>query len=118
MRFHGRIGAFKRAVFLSLFSAVIKDTPVLTGRLRANWQFGKDSIPDGTVDSVTDPTPGVATQVAANVDDKDGKVYLANGLPYVNRIEYEGHSAHKAPEGMVRKNLTRVAGLIRANLPK
>lgn len=34
-------------------------------------------------------------------------MYLRNNLPYAYRIEYEGWSKVKAPEGMVRRNVAR-----------
>ena len=40
--------------------------------------------------------------------DKDSVVYLTNNLPYAARIEYDGWSHTKAPEGMVRKNVIRI----------
>lgn len=117
-RFEGRFTDFKRAVLLKLFGSVIKDTPVLTGRLRANWQFGKATAPDSIVDSVADPTTQIEGQVNSQVDGKDGSVFLANSLPYVNRIEYEGHSSVKAPEGMVRKNLVRISNILSEEVSK
>jgi hypothetical protein len=112
-RFHGRLSRFKKGVLIKLFGSVIKDTPVLSGRLRGNWEF-TNGAPGGSVtDSTTDPTGKVVAGVNAQVTEKDGKHFLTNSLPYVNRIEYEGHSSTKAPEGMVRKNLVRIERLIK-----
>lgn len=103
---------FQKAAIFDLFGSVIEDTPVLEGRLRANWILTEGRPGDGTTDD-TDPN-GNATiakmQAAlATVDfRKDTEVFLTNNLPYANRIEYDGWSHTKAPAGMVRKNLIRV----------
>jgi hypothetical protein len=112
-RFKGRMGRFKRGVLLELFAAVIKDTPVLTGRLRANWTFSKGHPPAVFREGVDDSTAAMTAGVNANVDDKDASYYLANSMPYCNRIEYLGHSKSKAPQGMVRKNMIRITNLLR-----
>lgn len=113
-RFGGKMSTFKRGVMIKLFGAVIKDTPVLTGRLRANWQFSKGQPVSETIEGTTDPTAAVSQDVAAQVDEKDDRYFLSNNMPYARRIEYEGWSKRKAPQGMVRKNMIRIA----ANLQK
>jgi hypothetical protein len=42
----------------------------------------------------------------------DEAFYLSNNAPYILRIEYEGHSSTKAPEGMVRVSLAEVGMLV------
>lgn len=101
-----------KAIILELFGSVIGDTPVLKGRLRANWIISSDAPEKGTFD-VIDPD-GVKT--TRKVEDFVSKlsnlenfnVFLANNLPYAYGIEY-GRSKVKAPDGMVRKNLIRVS---------
>ena len=71
------------------------------GHFRANWQLAIGSMPNGEVPGV-DPT-GASAQariMAAIPDDASGRVYyLANNVPYAQRIEY-GWS-RQAPEGLV-----------------
>jgi hypothetical protein len=113
-RFNGRMGDFKRGVLLKLFGAVVKDTPVLTGRLRANWLFSQDAPMEGSslaANQTDDPTP-IITEGVQSIKDGDGEYFLTNNLPYANRIEYEGWSSVKAPAGMVRKNLVRIARIL------
>jgi hypothetical protein len=101
-----------KAIILELFTSVILDTPVLEGRLRGNWLITSGDPATGTVE-VTDPNGG---KTIRNVEDfirkiagnKDFSVYLTNNLPYAYRIEYDGWSRKKAPEGMVRKNFIRI----------
>ena len=104
-----RAEASRRAVAIKLFSAIIMDTPVLTGRLRGNWQT---SLASPIVSEIarSDMSGGeavrdVMTVVGRSLPTDD--MILRNNLPYVNRIEYDGWSHTKAPEGMVRKNVAR-----------
>lgn len=88
---------------------VVMNTPVDTGRLRANWQFGR-AFPSSTLD-MTD-TSGAATIArmagqSATLRAGD-EAWIVNNLPYSGRIEY-GYSKIKAPAGMVRVTI--------ANLP-
>ena len=113
-----RVQKLHKATIIELFSSVILDSPVLKGRFRGNW-FISLGTPSTDTTSDTDVT-GKAT--IRKVEDfvkkldvlEDYHVYLANNLPYANRIEFDGWSHTKAPEGMVRINLARVA----ANLSK
>ena len=108
-----------KAIILELFASVILDTPVLEGRLRGNWLISKSQPRGGTID-ITDPQ---GTKTTRKVQDFIGKldgaknfsVFLTNNLPYAYRIEYDGWSHTKAPEGMVRKNFIRVSGNLAAN---
>ncbi len=111
---------------IALFRGIILDTPVDTGRLRANWQASADSP--------------VFSQLA--LDDKDGAqtvekmttvvlaqgqdftVYMTNSLTYALVVEYgeykdkDGNPANgphtiggysiQAPAGMARRNMTRI----------
>ena len=113
-RFNKRIGKYKKAVLLNLFGAVIRDTPVLTGRLRGNWTFTTGQPADSFPTTTTDPTPIVAAEVVATVKPEDAFYYLANSMSYASDIEYLGHSKVKAPEGMVRRNIVRIQSLIQS----
>lgn len=102
-----------KAIILELFTSVILDTPVLEGRLRGNWLISKTQPRGGTID-VTDPQGDKTTlkiqDFITRLDgDKDFSVFLTNNLPYAYRIEYDGWSGTKAPEGMVRKNFIRIS---------
>jgi hypothetical protein len=109
---------FRRGVVLKLFSSVILDTPVDTGRLRANWRTNVAS-PNLTTSDAKDPTGvGAINEVKNNSGDGTGKdisVYFSNSLPYAYRIEFEGWSKIKAPHGMVRRNVARIAFILKQN---
>lgn len=93
---------------------VVMNTPVLTGRLRANWQFGQ-LVPTGEVAS--EDTSGAATiaKIAGQVTSlkAGGECWIVNNMPYAGEIEY-GHSSVKAPQGMVRITLLNLPSAIEA----
>lgn len=102
----------RRAVILDLFSSVILDSPVDTGRLRGNWQIGTTAI-KGEL-SVLDPSGNETTAKVENFvkgqdAERESVTVLTNNLPYAYRIEYDGWSHTKAPQGMVRKNFIRIS---------
>lgn len=110
----------RRAVMIELFSSVILDTPVDTGRLRGNWQISSTSPANGEV-NIMDPqgkqtTAKVQEMAAEGKIGKDQAVFLTNNLPYAYAIEYDGASKKKAPEGMVRKNFIRVSQNLKRGL--
>lgn len=108
----GEIEELRKAVILELFSSVILDTPVLTGRLRGNWIISSGA-PDTKTVSVTDPNGATTIRnvegFVAGLKQEQSRVFLTNSLPYAYRIEYDGWSHTKAPEGMVRKNFIRIS---------
>lgn len=111
-RFNGRMADFKRGVMLKLFGSVVYDTPVLKGRLRGNWTFTIGTPSDAQTDFVGDPMPVITEGVETLVQTTDAEYFLTNNMEYANMVEYEGHSSVKAPEGMVRKNLIRIASIL------
>lgn len=107
------IEELQKAIILELFTSVILDSPVLEGRLRGNWLITSGTPGEGVVD-VLDPTGNITTRKISNfvrsIDAAENySVYLTNNLPYAYRIEYDGWSHTKAPEGMVRKNFIRIS---------
>lgn len=115
-----RIQEVRRGVIIKLFSSVILDTPVDTGRLRANWLVSIGAPKKQTTEQVdkSGRVPIAAVQDAAKQSDGDTSVYLSNNLPYAARIEFEGWSKIKAPEGMVRRNVVRFGRLISIEVRK
>ena len=114
------------SVALELFGSVIKDTPADTGRARGNWQCSiggpSGGVLSGDSESETEtPAPnGDGPTTAAAVKEVRGvllkyepgqTVYLANNLPYIRRLEYDGWS-DQAPAGMVRKNIARIQQIV------
>ncbi|MRW82886.1 HK97 gp10 family phage protein [Pseudoduganella sp. FT26W] len=91
---------------------VVMTTPVLTGRLRANWQFGVN-MPAGVLDSVDVAGAATIAKMAGQVTSlkAGGECWIVNNLPYAGEIEY-GHSSVKAPAGMVRVTLAGLPAAI------
>lgn len=96
-----------RSVTLELFTSVIEDTPVDTGRARGNWQTNVGSYPDNEVDRSEQSAMG---ELYSNVGGYGKITYMVNNLPYIGKLEY-GYS-RQAPAGMVRKNFTRVEAIV------
>jgi hypothetical protein len=106
--------AVRRAVTIKLLSSVVMDTPVDTGRLRANWTLSRVA-PVFVATEQTDPAGQMTLQLISDgvAKSKFGEtLWLTNSLPYAARIEFDGWSHTKAPEGMVRRNVVRLRALI------
>lgn len=96
-----------RAVTLSLFNGIIRDTPVRHGRLRGDWQTTVGSPASGENGRV-DPS-GRASMVEVESVTPEGAgqlTYLTNSMPYAEMIE--NGSSRQAPEGMIRRNMDRI----------
>lgn len=100
-----------RGTLLSLSSAIIKDTPVDTGRLRSNW-IPSINAPKSTESGTTSEANVISEVSSTTASVKFGDTfYLTNNLPYAVAIEY-GHSK-RFPEGMLRRNVAKYAQAIR-----
>lgn len=94
-----KLGEASRAIKISLFTGVIRDTRVRTGRLRGNWQTSTGS-PIKATTSRMDPTGQQASQEARNNATEFGVDYMTNNLPYAGPWEDE--------DGMIAKNMQRI----------
>lgn len=124
----------RRGVTLKLMTSVIMDTPVDTGRLRANWRlsehepnlaqrpgFNNDAEQAAASKAgkkLSGYNNAAIAEVQAGIEAStgDGKLYLVNNLPYAHAIEFDGVSHTKAPEGMVRRNVVRFGRLIQVQI--
>jgi hypothetical protein len=104
-----------RGVTIGLFTAVIKDTPVDTGRARGEWQTTTESPAQGE-NGREDKSGGssIAEVIGKTPQKAGGETLLTNNLPYIEGLEY-GNSK-QAPAGMVRKNLARITRLVRVSV--
>ena len=113
----------KRAVALKLFTAIVLDTPVGTsdpkrdyvgGRLRANWQVGNNLDPRSKLNRIDHTGAVVFAEIETVVKNSkfEDTLFFVNNLPYGPRIEFDGWSHTKAPQGMVRRNVIRFERLI------
>jgi hypothetical protein len=114
----------RRGIIIKLFSAVIDDTPVDTGRLRGNWQTSVGSPKNTTLQKTDKGGNQAKTKIISNLGKFGDKVHLTNNLPYAKVAEYgewngptdkvtgDGYSK-KAPAGMVRKNAVRFQRILK-----
>lgn len=130
---------FIRGVKIELFTAVVKDTPVDTGRLRGNWQATVHQKATGQLGDR--PESAVISEIMANTGKAADTSYLTNNLPYAPVVEYgqypnppekgtydprakkyvilsAGGYSKKAPAGMVRRNVARFQRLVTNRLRK
>ena len=122
---------------IKLFSAVIKSSPVDTGRFRANWTAAGVQPSTVTTD-MTDKSGSAATGAMVNyINSANGQTVftLANNLPYAHVIEYGGYPdpvqfgtwnkktksyeirsnggfSKQAPQGCVRVNVARFQAIL------
>ena len=114
----------RRGVILKLFSAVIDDTPVDTGRLRGNWQTSVNAPKENELAQTDRGGNRAKAKIAKNLGKFGDTVYFSNNLPYAKVAEYgewngptdkvtgDGFSK-KAPAGMVRKNAIRFQNILK-----
>ena len=108
-----------RTLCLDLLKDIVLNTPVDTGRARANWQTSINSPQGGTVEFSADAGSGVSApkasaasadainRGAAAVVKAPGNIFwITNNLPYIYRLEFEQWSK-QAPNGMVRLAIDR-----------
>lgn len=109
----------KRAISLELFSSVIRDTPVDTGRARGNWQMTVDNPATSSALRLdkqpkgAPPGPELMNELVSGIRGLGHTNYLTNNLPYIVALEY-GHS--QQGDAMVRKNIARLQQILRETL--
>ena len=109
---------------IKLFSAVIKSSPVDTGRFRANWTAAGVQPSTVTTD-MTDKSGSAAIGAMTNyINSAKGQMVftLANNLPYAHVIEYGGYPgdgpntvggfSKQSPAGVVRVNVARFQAIL------
>lgn len=100
-----------RATALELFGSIIVGTPVLTGRAKGNWQTSINEPITSVIDRAGD-TEAIAELKNVAGGSIAGKIlWLSNNLPYIRRLEFDGHSS-QAPAGMVRINVARIKSIV------
>ena len=107
-----RVERVRRAVIVELFGSVIKDTPVLTGRLRGNRQASIGAPLTGELPLRGEGAALAEVQQVASAVKGDQTAFMRNNLPYAHRIEFDGWSHTKAPAGMMRKNVARILRIV------
>jgi hypothetical protein len=100
-------------VTLEIFRRVIMKSPVDTGRFRGNWEPS-----EGEASSVSNPntmdkrgSAAIEKSAALIPANRGGVFYLANNLPYAQRLE-DGYSG-QAPVGMVKLTCLEFPGIVK-----
>lgn len=117
---------------IQLFKSVILKTPVDTGRARSNWQTEIGRFKTGEVKTIQEAESLINDMInKVNEGTIAQGYFLANNLPYIQKLEYggyplapkqgswdkkkkdfviktEGGFSKQAPEGMVRISLEEV----------
>ena len=109
---------------IKLFSAVIKSSPVDTGRFRANWTAAGVQ-PSTVTTSSTDKSGSAAIgAMTSYINSANGQTVftLSNNLPYAHVIEYGGYPgdgpntvggfSKQAPQGIIRVNVARFQSIL------
>ena len=113
----GVVRAGVRKIAMQALRGIVLRTPVDSGRARSNWhvslefpvtmEIGPHSPGKGgsTGAANAEATIAAGTQTI-NLAPAFGIIFIANGLPYINRLEH-GWSG-QAPAGMVRVTLDQI----------
>ena len=131
-QFEGGAEEAIRGTSISLFSAIIKSSPVDEGRFRSNWFASGASIDTGTTENVVPESQSISTMIDKINGLQDWSTFtLTNNLPYSEVIEFGGFRdgpntvggfSRQAPTGVLRVNVTRFNALLeqeaRRSLPR
>ena len=110
--------AFQKYIALELYKRIMQKTPVDMGTLRGSWTIsigGQDRTPANKETDAKDFDSTYGGQKLTRTERADFKtavagmqelklgqiIWINNAMPYVLRIEFDGHSHTKAPAGMV-----------------
>ena len=114
-----------RGVYFAGLSAIIKETPVDSGRARNNW-FLTVNAPSNQTTTSKSQGLGAIRQLSKMPKSVVGKkLYFTNNLPYAHLLEYGGFTtkpstektvrgfSKQAPNGFVRKIIAKMRSKLR-----
>lgn len=104
----GHVVAITQKLSMEALSRVVLKSPVDTGRFRGNWTVGIGTRPSGsseTMDAGGHSTIGAGSSVITGMTEPE-IVYIANNLPYAERLE-NGWS-NQAPGGIVAVTVAEI----------
>ncbi len=111
--------AFQKWIALKLYGLILQKTPVGIGTLRGSWTISigsQDRAPANKETNAKQGSPLSSEELAsfksaiASMSELGlGQiVWINNAMPYVLRIEFDGHSSVKAPAGMVQISINEL----------
>ena len=120
-----QVKLIQKKTLIDLSDSIVKDSPVDTGRFRANWFGSWDDVEADTTESIDKSGEANVSKIKSNVNEKFGEVfYLVNNIPYGEWLEYgirknklnELVFMKKQPYAMVRKNIIRFNYFLKNNI--
>lgn len=111
--------AFQKYIALELYKRIMQKTPVDKGTLRGSWTISIGSQDRTPANKETNAKQGSALSSEERASFKSAIagmselglgqiVWINNAMPYVLRIEFDGHSSVKAPAGMVQISINEL----------
>lgn len=121
---------FQKWIALQLYKLILEKTPVDKGMLRGSWTVtvgAQDKTPANKKTSApafetayggSEITPEEQANLDAGLrqmsDLHIGQIiWFNNAMPYVLRIEFDGHSSVKAPDGMVQISINELKSFLK-----
>ena len=115
--------SFQKYIALELYKRIMQKTPVDKGTLRGSWTISigsQDTTPANKTTTakqgqgLTASEKGVLDAALAQMAEaKLGQIiWINNAMPYVLRIEFDGHSSVKAPAGMVQISINEMRSFL------
>lgn len=104
-RANATLDEFVRNVWIELFTGVIENTRVDTGRMKGNWQTTVGSPAQSDIDRLDKNGAQTVRDMKSKIGGVNEVTYLTNNLPYVGVWEQR--------DGMVAKNIARIETNIR-----
>lgn len=102
-----KVKEYRDAMVVQVFSEIIQQTPVTTGKLVNSWRTSVNSPVVEEAKDFTDdrskPLAELKDVVARSNIEQD--IYMANGARHAYGVEFYGWAYLQRPEGMVRKNI-------------
>lgn len=115
--------AFQKWIALKLYGLILQKTPVDMGTLRGSWTIsvGSQDTTPANRDSSAKQGEGLTSAekglfdaaLTTMANTKLGQIiWINNAMPYVLRIEFDGHSSVKAPAGMVQISINELRSFL------
>lgn len=104
---------YVQTVVLEIDKRFVQKSPVLTGRFKNNWNIS-NAVPDFSTTLATAPNISQSKSAASifSIKANGQTVFITNALPYAFKIEYEGWSKTKSPQGVVRVTIAEMQTIL------
>lgn len=111
------IAKAEKAAVANIAGLLVDNSPVRSGRFRANWQHGVNIAPAGEITALDPTGSDTKARLAQAIAQSDpGVHYLVNNLPYAAKLEF-GWSPQR-PQGIVLATVMQVKGLVAEDIAR